>query len=80
MLALLLQCSVPCGGGIQRRQVKCMDTRTGLAEEDSSRCDHEPWPNSTQKCNPQDCESSEPGEQHSEPAWKMLREVCGEVE
>ncbi|NWR49842.1 ATS7 metalloproteinase, partial [Regulus satrapa] len=55
------QCSAPCGGGIQRRQVKCMDTRTGLAEEDSSLCDHEPWPESTQKCNPQDCESSEPG-------------------
>ncbi|XP_062357144.1 A disintegrin and metalloproteinase with thrombospondin motifs 7 [Cinclus cinclus] len=55
------QCSAPCGGGIQRRQVKCMDTRTGVAEEDSSLCDHEPWPESTQKCNPQDCESSEPG-------------------
>ncbi|NXR17426.1 ATS7 metalloproteinase, partial [Cinclus mexicanus] len=55
------QCSAPCGGGIQRRQVKCMDTRTGVAEEDSSLCDHEPWPESTQKCNLQDCESSEPG-------------------
>ncbi|NXB34023.1 ATS7 metalloproteinase, partial [Eulacestoma nigropectus] len=55
------QCSAPCGGGIQRRQVKCIDTRTGVAEEDSSLCDHEPWPESTQKCNPQDCDSSEPG-------------------
>ncbi|NXU40589.1 ATS7 metalloproteinase, partial [Drymodes brunneopygia] len=55
------QCSVPCGGGIQRRQVKCIDTRTGVAEEDSSLCDHEPWPDSTQKCNPQECESSELG-------------------
>ncbi|XP_038003098.1 A disintegrin and metalloproteinase with thrombospondin motifs 7 isoform X2 [Motacilla alba alba] len=54
------QCSAPCGGGIQRRQVKCMDTRTGVAEEDSSLCDHEPWPESTQKCNPQECDSSEP--------------------
>uniref|UniRef100_A0A8C5JMH5 ADAM metallopeptidase with thrombospondin type 1 motif 7 n=1 Tax=Junco hyemalis TaxID=40217 RepID=A0A8C5JMH5_JUNHY len=45
------QCSAPCGGGIQRRQVKCIDTRTGVAEEDSSLCDHEPWPESTQ--NPQ---------------------------
>uniref|UniRef100_A0A8C5TZW5 ADAM metallopeptidase with thrombospondin type 1 motif 7 n=1 Tax=Malurus cyaneus samueli TaxID=2593467 RepID=A0A8C5TZW5_9PASS len=50
-------CSAPCGGGIQRRQVKCIDTRTGAAEEDSSLCDHEPWPESTQKCNPQDCDS-----------------------
>uniref|UniRef100_A0A8C9NH65 ADAM metallopeptidase with thrombospondin type 1 motif 7 n=1 Tax=Serinus canaria TaxID=9135 RepID=A0A8C9NH65_SERCA len=47
-------CSAPCGGGIQRRQVKCIDTRTGVAEEDSSLCDHEPWPESTQKCNPQE--------------------------
>lgn len=59
--ALLPQCTAPCGGGIQRRQVKCINTKTGLAEEDSSLCDHEPWPESTQKCNPQDCESSESG-------------------
>ncbi|KAL9837573.1 LOW QUALITY PROTEIN: A disintegrin and metalloproteinase with thrombospondin motifs 7-like [Geothlypis trichas] len=55
------QCSAPCGGGIQRRQVKCMDTRSGVAEEDSSLCDHEPRPESTQKCNPQECDSSEAG-------------------
>ncbi|NXD28382.1 ATS7 metalloproteinase, partial [Spelaeornis formosus] len=54
------QCSAPCGGGIQRRQVKCMDTRTGEVE-DSSLCGHEPWPESSQKCNPQECDSSEPG-------------------
>ncbi|NXP04540.1 ATS7 metalloproteinase, partial [Thinocorus orbignyianus] len=55
------ECTAPCSGGIQRRQVKCINTKTGLAEEDSSLCDHEPWPESTQKCNPQDCESSESG-------------------
>ncbi|NXE81340.1 ATS7 metalloproteinase, partial [Cochlearius cochlearius] len=55
------ECTAPCGGGIQRRQVKCINTKTGVAEEDSSLCDHEPWPESTQKCNPQDCESSESG-------------------
>uniref|UniRef100_A0A8V5GYJ6 Uncharacterized protein n=1 Tax=Melopsittacus undulatus TaxID=13146 RepID=A0A8V5GYJ6_MELUD len=54
------ECTAPCGGGIRRRQVKCINTKTGLAEEDNSLCDHEPWPESTQKCNPQDCESSEP--------------------
>uniref|UniRef100_A0A8C3IN56 ADAM metallopeptidase with thrombospondin type 1 motif 7 n=1 Tax=Chrysemys picta bellii TaxID=8478 RepID=A0A8C3IN56_CHRPI len=48
-----------CGGGIQRRQVKCMNTKTGEAEEDSSLCDHEQWPENTQKCNPQDCDNSE---------------------
>nr|XP_041574315.1 A disintegrin and metalloproteinase with thrombospondin motifs 7 [Taeniopygia guttata] len=55
------QCSAPCGGGIQRRQVKCIDTRSGVPEEDSSLCHHQPWPESTQKCNPQDCDSSQPG-------------------
>uniref|UniRef100_A0A7M4DZF2 ADAM metallopeptidase with thrombospondin type 1 motif 7 n=1 Tax=Crocodylus porosus TaxID=8502 RepID=A0A7M4DZF2_CROPO len=49
------QCTATCGGGIQRRQVKCMNTKTGAAEEDSSLCDHEQWPENTQKCNPQDC-------------------------
>uniref|UniRef100_A0A452J319 Uncharacterized protein n=1 Tax=Gopherus agassizii TaxID=38772 RepID=A0A452J319_9SAUR len=48
-----------CGGGIQRRQVKCMNTKTGEAEEDSSLCDHEQWPENTQKCNPQDCDNNE---------------------
>uniref|UniRef100_A0A803Y763 ADAM metallopeptidase with thrombospondin type 1 motif 7 n=1 Tax=Meleagris gallopavo TaxID=9103 RepID=A0A803Y763_MELGA len=55
------QCSVPCGGGIQRRQVKCIDTQTGQAQEDSSLCDHEPWPESTQKCNLRNCEGTEAG-------------------
>uniref|UniRef100_A0A7M4DZM0 ADAM metallopeptidase with thrombospondin type 1 motif 7 n=1 Tax=Crocodylus porosus TaxID=8502 RepID=A0A7M4DZM0_CROPO len=53
------QCTATCGGGIQRRQVKCMNTKTGAAEEDSSLCDHEQWPENTQKCNPQDCDHSE---------------------
>ncbi|XP_062439542.1 A disintegrin and metalloproteinase with thrombospondin motifs 7 isoform X1 [Rhea pennata] len=53
------QCTATCGGGIQQRQVKCINTKTGAAEEDSSLCDHEPWPENTQKCNPQDCENTE---------------------
>uniref|UniRef100_A0A8C3PEB0 ADAM metallopeptidase with thrombospondin type 1 motif 7 n=1 Tax=Chrysemys picta bellii TaxID=8478 RepID=A0A8C3PEB0_CHRPI len=53
------ECTATCGGGIQRRQVKCMNTKTGEAEEDSSLCDHEQWPENTQKCNPQDCDNSE---------------------
>ncbi|XP_067874310.1 A disintegrin and metalloproteinase with thrombospondin motifs 7-like isoform X2 [Heterodontus francisci] len=53
------QCTVRCGGGIQRRLVKCVNTVTGQAEEDSSRCDHEPWPENTQKCNLQECDTNE---------------------
>lgn len=48
-----------------------------MAEEDSSVCGHEPWPESTQKCNPQDCESSEPGGQQAKPAWEMMGEAGG---
>ncbi|XP_061450758.1 A disintegrin and metalloproteinase with thrombospondin motifs 7 isoform X3 [Rhineura floridana] len=54
------QCTATCGGGIQRRQVKCVNTKTGEAEEDNSLCDHEQWPENTQKCNPQDCSHSQP--------------------
>uniref|UniRef100_A0A6I8NS37 ADAM metallopeptidase with thrombospondin type 1 motif 7 n=1 Tax=Ornithorhynchus anatinus TaxID=9258 RepID=A0A6I8NS37_ORNAN len=57
-----LQCTAPCGGGIQRRLVKCVNTKTGHPEEDSSLCDHEAWPENSQKCNPQDCDLGEFGE------------------
>lgn len=52
------QCTASCGGGIQRRQVKCVNKRTGVAEEDNNLCDHEPWPENLQKCNPQDCQQN----------------------
>ncbi|KAM9311948.1 A disintegrin and metalloproteinase with thrombospondin motifs 7 [Gastrophryne carolinensis] len=52
------QCTASCGGGIQRRQVKCVNKRTGTAEEDNNLCDHEPWPENIQKCNPQDCQQN----------------------
>ncbi|XP_069842594.1 A disintegrin and metalloproteinase with thrombospondin motifs 7 isoform X2 [Dendropsophus ebraccatus] len=52
------QCTASCGGGIQRRQVKCVNKRTGAAEEDNNLCDHEPWPENLQKCNPQDCQQN----------------------
>ncbi|XP_070619128.1 A disintegrin and metalloproteinase with thrombospondin motifs 7 isoform X2 [Erythrolamprus reginae] len=53
------QCTATCGEGIQRRQVKCLNTKTGQAEEDSSLCEHEPWPENTQRCNSQDCPAGE---------------------
>ncbi|XP_031812624.1 A disintegrin and metalloproteinase with thrombospondin motifs 7 [Sarcophilus harrisii] len=55
------QCSATCGGGIQRRLVKCVNTKTGQPEEDNSLCDHEAWPENSQRCNPHDCPAREPG-------------------
>lgn len=55
-----LQCSAPCGGGVQRRLVKCVNTQTGLPEEDSDLCGHEAWPESSRPCGTQDCELTEP--------------------
>nr|XP_015198836.1 PREDICTED: A disintegrin and metalloproteinase with thrombospondin motifs 7-like [Lepisosteus oculatus] len=56
------QCSASCGGGLQRRLVKCVNTKTGQEEEDRAQCDHEPWPENTQECNTQDCESVPPSQ------------------
>ncbi|KAG8440824.1 hypothetical protein GDO86_006527 [Hymenochirus boettgeri] len=53
------QCTASCEGGIQRRQVKCLNLHTGETEEDNNLCDHEPWPENVQKCNPQDCQQSQ---------------------
>ncbi|XP_061077222.1 A disintegrin and metalloproteinase with thrombospondin motifs 7 [Conger conger] len=55
------QCSVSCGGGVQLRLVKCVDTITEREEEERERCDHQPWPENTQKCNLQECDSTSPG-------------------
>ncbi|XP_044516221.1 A disintegrin and metalloproteinase with thrombospondin motifs 7 [Gracilinanus agilis] len=56
------QCTATCGGGIQRRLVKCVNTKTGQPEEDNNLCDHEVWPENSQKCNAQDCPASDTGE------------------
>lgn len=55
-----MQCSAPCGGGVQRRLVKCVNTQTGLAEEDNDQCGHEAWPESSRPCATEDCELVEP--------------------
>ncbi|KAM7424484.1 hypothetical protein PAMA_000702 [Pampus argenteus] len=54
------QCSASCGGGVQRRLIKCVDTKSET-EVDRAQCDHELQPESTLKCNLQECESAPPG-------------------
>uniref|UniRef100_A0A4W6F769 ADAM metallopeptidase with thrombospondin type 1 motif 7 n=1 Tax=Lates calcarifer TaxID=8187 RepID=A0A4W6F769_LATCA len=53
------QCSASCGGGVQHRLIKCVNTKAETEEEvDQAQCHHEPQPESTQKCNLQECESN----------------------
>lgn len=48
---------------MQRRLIKCVDTKAEAEEEvDSTHCDHVLQPASTQKCNIQACERSPLGE------------------
>ncbi|KAJ7994680.1 hypothetical protein DPEC_G00251990 [Dallia pectoralis] len=55
-------CSAACGGGVQRRLVKCVNAKDDKElEDDHAQCDHEPWPENTQKCNLQDCDSAPTG-------------------
>uniref|UniRef100_A0A8C6XZN1 ADAM metallopeptidase with thrombospondin type 1 motif 7 n=1 Tax=Naja naja TaxID=35670 RepID=A0A8C6XZN1_NAJNA len=72
------QCTATCGEGIQRRQVKCLNTNTGQAEEDSSLCEHEPWPEKTQRCNSQDCPASEASKWASRLAGRYPSHVLAE--
>uniref|UniRef100_A0A3Q1J0E3 Peptidase M12B domain-containing protein n=1 Tax=Anabas testudineus TaxID=64144 RepID=A0A3Q1J0E3_ANATE len=52
------QCSASCGGGVQHRLIKCVNTKAETDEEvEEAQCDHEPKPESAQKCNLQECES-----------------------
>ncbi|XP_076594528.1 A disintegrin and metalloproteinase with thrombospondin motifs 7 [Chaetodon auriga] len=56
------QCSASCGGGVQRRLIKCVNTKAETDEEvDQAQCDHELQPESTQKCNLQECQSAPSG-------------------
>ena len=52
------QCSASCGGGVQRRLVKCVNLKSDTEEEEEhAQCDHESCPENTQKCNIQECEN-----------------------
>lgn len=57
------QCSASCGGGVQRRLIKCVNIKAETDEEvDGAQCDQELQPESNQKCNLQQCESAPSGE------------------
>ncbi|XP_061830889.2 A disintegrin and metalloproteinase with thrombospondin motifs 7 [Nerophis lumbriciformis] len=56
------QCSASCGSGVQHRLVKCVNTKTETEEEvDQAQCDHEPHPETMQKCNLKECLSAPSG-------------------
>ncbi|CAF99891.1 unnamed protein product, partial [Tetraodon nigroviridis] len=52
---LLHKCSASCGGGVQHRLIKCVNTKAEAEEVEASQCDPELQPASTQNCNVQKC-------------------------
>ncbi|XP_078128124.1 A disintegrin and metalloproteinase with thrombospondin motifs 7 [Sander vitreus] len=56
------ECSASCGGGVQHRLIKCVNTKSDTHKEvDQAQCDHVLHPESTQKCNLQECERAPSG-------------------
>ncbi|XP_034536697.1 A disintegrin and metalloproteinase with thrombospondin motifs 7 [Notolabrus celidotus] len=56
------QCSASCGGGVQRRLIQCVNTKGETNKEvHQTECDHTPQPESTNKCNLQECEGAPSG-------------------
>uniref|UniRef100_A0A8C9YR72 ADAM metallopeptidase with thrombospondin type 1 motif 7 n=1 Tax=Sander lucioperca TaxID=283035 RepID=A0A8C9YR72_SANLU len=52
------ECSASCGGGVQHRLIKCVNTKSDTHKEvNQAQCDHVLHPESTQKCNLQECEN-----------------------
>ncbi|KAM7405853.1 hypothetical protein PAMP_000273 [Pampus punctatissimus] len=72
------QCSASCGGGVQRRLIKCVDTKAET-EVDQAQCDHELQPESTLKCNLQECESAPPDQSKAacrKRRWTLMSSDC----
>ncbi|XP_031145943.1 A disintegrin and metalloproteinase with thrombospondin motifs 7 [Sander lucioperca] len=56
------ECSASCGGGVQHRLIKCVNTKSDTHKEvNQAQCDHVLHPESTQKCNLQECENAPSG-------------------
>ncbi|XP_074851795.1 A disintegrin and metalloproteinase with thrombospondin motifs 12 [Carettochelys insculpta] len=51
------ECTASCGGGIQQRTVKCIDTEDSETK-DQTMCEQESKPPETQKCNMQECKKN----------------------
>jgi hypothetical protein len=64
------ECSVPCGGGTQARQVTCVDEETGQAVAEVYCLD--PKPETVQACNTEPCSYS-----WQTGTWGECSEICG---
>lgn len=65
------QCSASCGGGLQRRLIKCVNTDAGTEREvEQVQCELEKQPENTQKCNLQECERPPAGEWMNVEIWE----------
>uniref|UniRef100_A0A803WDA5 ADAM metallopeptidase with thrombospondin type 1 motif 12 n=1 Tax=Ficedula albicollis TaxID=59894 RepID=A0A803WDA5_FICAL len=68
-------CPVSCGGGIQQRTVKCMNTETNETEDDSM-CMEKAKPTKYQKCNLQECRKNTGRVIH---LHEILFSICAEL-
>uniref|UniRef100_U3JHF9 ADAM metallopeptidase with thrombospondin type 1 motif 12 n=1 Tax=Ficedula albicollis TaxID=59894 RepID=U3JHF9_FICAL len=69
------RCPVSCGGGIQQRTVKCMNTETNETEDDSM-CMEKAKPTKYQKCNLQECRKNTGRVIH---LHEILFSICAEL-
>ncbi|KAK0136946.1 A disintegrin and metalloproteinase with thrombospondin motifs 12 [Merluccius polli] len=69
IIIIIKMCSALCGSGVQHRLIKCVDTKAEVQDEvEQARCDLQPRPDSTKKCNLNECESAPSGSQTAGPS------------